>query len=87
MDKLAARLGLRVYRMSVKDDLNVGTVFQHLAEDYVTKVKYKIEFYKIQPNRKLSPEYCRPVGIGSLCYILQMCLWKTTLTFYKHLIE
>jgi len=38
VDKLASRLGLRVYRMSVKDDLNVGTVFQHLAEDYVTKV-------------------------------------------------
>ena len=23
----------------IEDDLNVGTVFQHLAEDYVTKVK------------------------------------------------
>lgn len=38
VDSLSSRLGLRLYRMSVKDDLNVGTVFQHLAEDYVGKV-------------------------------------------------
>ena len=29
---------MRLYRTSVKDDLNVGSVFQHLAENYVNKV-------------------------------------------------
>ena len=26
---------MRVYRTSVKEDINVGNVFQHLAENYV----------------------------------------------------
>jgi hypothetical protein len=30
--------GTRDYRMSVKEDLNVGGVFQHLAEDFVRQV-------------------------------------------------
>merc|ERR1712098_599975 len=30
---------MRLYRTSVKDDLNVGVVFQHLAENYVNKMK------------------------------------------------
>jgi hypothetical protein len=29
---------MRLYRTSVKEDLNVGSVFQHLAENYVNKV-------------------------------------------------
>ena len=29
---------MRLYRTSVKDDLNVSVVFQHLAENYVNKV-------------------------------------------------
>ena len=31
---------MRLYRTSVKEDLNVGSVFQHLAENYVNKVNY-----------------------------------------------
>lgn len=38
-ERLAAESGMRLYRTSVKDDLNVGSVFQHLAENYVNKVK------------------------------------------------
>ena len=30
---------MKLYRTSVKDDLNVDVVFQHLAEDYVNKVR------------------------------------------------
>ena len=30
---------MRLYRTSVKDDLNVSVVFQHLAENYVNKVR------------------------------------------------
>ena len=30
---------MRLYRTSVKEDLNVSGVFQHLAENYVNKVK------------------------------------------------
>ena len=32
---------MRLYRTSVKDDLNVSVVFQHLAENYVNKVREK----------------------------------------------
>ena len=48
-ERLAAEAGMRLYRTSVKDDLNVGSVFQHLAENYVNKVeisKTKICFFK-----------------------------------------
>ena len=29
---------MKLYRTSVKEDLNVAVVFQHLAENYVNKV-------------------------------------------------
>ena len=29
---------MKLYRTSVKEDLNVGVVFQHLAENYVNQV-------------------------------------------------
>lgn len=38
-ERLAAECNMRLYRTSVKEDLNVGSVFQHLAENYVNKVK------------------------------------------------
>ena len=37
-ERLAAECNMRLYRTSVKEDLNVGSVFQHLAENYVNKV-------------------------------------------------
>ena len=37
-ERLAAECSMKLYRTSVKDDLNVAVVFQHLAENYVTKV-------------------------------------------------
>ena len=37
-ERLAGEAGMRLYRTSVKEDLNVGSVFQHLAENYVNKV-------------------------------------------------
>ena len=39
MELLAKDYNMRLYRTSVKDDLNVDDVFQHLAENYVNKVK------------------------------------------------
>ena len=39
VERLAKELQMRLYRTSVKEDLNVGGVFQHLAENYVAKVK------------------------------------------------
>ena len=30
---------MRVYRTSVKEDINVGNVFQHLAENYVQRIR------------------------------------------------
>ena len=37
--RLAKECKMRLYRTSVKEDLNVSGVFQHLAENYVNKVK------------------------------------------------
>ena len=37
-DKLAMECKMKLYRTSVKEDLNVAVVFQHLAENYVNKV-------------------------------------------------
>ena len=37
-ERLAAECNMKLYRTSVKEDLNVAVVFQHLAENYVNKV-------------------------------------------------
>ena len=39
VERLSSELGMRLYRTSVKEDLNVGSVFQHLAENYVAKLR------------------------------------------------
>ena len=39
MERLAKECKMRLYRTSVKEDLNVSGVFQHLGENYVNKVK------------------------------------------------
>ena len=39
VERLAKEFNMRLYRTSVKEDLNVDDVFQHLAENYVNKVK------------------------------------------------
>ena len=39
VERLAKECKMRLYRTSVKEDLNVSGVFQHLAENYVNKVK------------------------------------------------
>lgn len=39
VERLARECQMRLYRTSVKEDLNVSGVFQHLAENYVNKVK------------------------------------------------
>ena len=38
-EKLAKDCQMKLYRTSVKEDLNVGVVFQHLAENYVKKMR------------------------------------------------
>ena len=37
-ERVAADARMKLYRTSVKEDLNVDLVFQHLAENYVKKV-------------------------------------------------
>jgi len=39
VERLAKECKMRLYRTSVKEDLNVSGVFQHLADNYVNKVK------------------------------------------------
>ena len=37
-EAISRECNMRLYRTSVKEDLNVSVVFQHLAENYVNKV-------------------------------------------------
>ncbi len=39
VENLAKELKVRLFRTSVKEDLNVSNVFQHLADNYVSRVK------------------------------------------------
>merc|ERR1719266_1416414 len=39
VDSVAAEAGMKLYKTSVKEDLNVDLVFQHLAENYVKKMR------------------------------------------------
>ncbi len=39
VDRLAHECRMRLYRTSVKEDINVGGLFQHLAENYVNKLR------------------------------------------------
>ena len=41
-ERLAAECNMKLYRTSVKEDLNVAVVFQHLAENYVNKVRWNM---------------------------------------------
>ncbi len=53
-ERLAAECNMRLYRTSVKEDLNVGSVFQHLAENYVNKVTSHNYIYRQQsPSHSL----------------------------------
>ena len=38
VEKMAAECRMKLYKTSVKEDLNVDLVFQHLSENYVKKV-------------------------------------------------
>ena len=40
-ERVAADARMKLYRTSVKEDLNVDLVFQHLAENYVKKVSQR----------------------------------------------
>lgn len=39
VDRYAKENRMKVYRTSVKEDINVGNVFQHLAENYVQRIR------------------------------------------------
>lgn len=39
VENLARGYGMRLYRTSVKEDINICNVFQHLAENYVNQVR------------------------------------------------
>ena len=45
MDTLARDLRMSLYRVSVKEDLNVANVFLHLAENFVTRVHNANNFH------------------------------------------
>ena len=39
VERLSKECKMSLYRTSVKEDMNVSGVFQHLAENYVNKIK------------------------------------------------
>jgi len=49
-EALSKECNMKLYRTSVKDDLNVGVVFQHLAENYVNKVITTVSQERQQDN-------------------------------------
>ena len=65
VDALARECRMRLYRTSVKEDINICNVFQHLAENYVNKVKGSLmtqrhhqhyhHHHHPQPHQRLSP--------------------------------
>ena len=44
-ERVAADNRMKLYRTSVKEDLNVDLVFQHLAENYIKKVTESLKVY------------------------------------------
>lgn len=63
-DKLAMECKMKLYRTSVKEDLNVAVVFQHLAENYVNKVRSTDSidsgFHSLSiGNERVSPSHLR----------------------------
>ena len=46
VDRYAKENRMRVYRTSVKEDINVGNVFQHLAENYVQRIRMEQDFLR-----------------------------------------
>jgi len=58
---LASECGMRLYRTSVKEDINVGGLFHHLAEDYVKRTKERQQ--ALQQGRRL-PQHPRMMVIG-----------------------
>ena len=43
VEKMAMESRMKLYKTSVKEDLNVDLVFQHLAENYVKKVRIALD--------------------------------------------
>jgi len=60
---------MRVYRTSVKEDINVGNVFQHLAENYVHQWRLEQDLmrFDIGGPRSLMwpPQHHQQVGVAS----------------------
>ena len=66
---------MRLYRTSVKEDLNVSVVFQHLAENYVNKVgTTSVTSSRHDSCSVLSGQQDRVAARGTV----QMWLFKTT---------
>jgi len=58
-EKLATECRMKLYRTSVKEDLNVGVVFQHLAENYVNQARSS------RANEMLNPASLNIGGIST----------------------
>ena len=52
MERVSSELGMRLYKTSVKEDMGVSSVFQHLAENYVAKVKsFNDELFQVSSKK------------------------------------
>jgi len=69
-ERLAVECNMKLYRTSVKEDLNVAVVFQHLAENYVNKVRSTDSidsgFHSLSIGRA-SPSTSQSKWVGDTC--------------------
>ena len=65
VERLSRECRMRVYRTSVKEDINVGNVFQHLAENYVNQVKISIYLVALVKSNYLAEnEYKKQIHLA-----------------------
>ena len=62
VERLAKEFRMRVYRTSVKEDINVGNVFQHLAENYVHQLRLEQDLMRFDIGGPRS--LCVQIGGG-----------------------
>ena len=65
---MAQRCHMRLYRTSVKEDINICNVFQHLAENYVNQVKSAATMMSQLPLQMRSVTRCMS------CY--EACMYR-----------
>ena len=72
VEALAQRCHMRLYRTSVKEDINICNVFQHLAENYVNQVKSAATMMSQLPLQMRLVTRC--MSCYEACMYIRWCL-------------